>query len=361
MKKLFYLLVILFSVNASIAQQKLSKEERERREKNIQAGNPFVQFGYKAKIATLSKGKYLEFHDQDSVVTIGTVRLHVNKKQIVGTFIQDSLNPDAQPIGDRAARWISIDPLSEEFTEWSPYNMCFNNPVKYIDPDGRGPLDWFKNQAGKVVWFDSTAKQFTSKSGDKWTNVGSNLNEVKQNLNVPSKVQIEKWNTTTAVLMDGENGAGKPGSAAAPLVISNVAQVDYSLNVKNTGEYGSLISGVSEVSGVNVNATVTSSTNAPGTVIDGVSGFFGVKDWTPTGYNFTSKSNMFQDHSGQMLSNASFHASSDATMSLSLPTYKSLTNISSGTSNGFLNLSFNISTSTLNQLTGDETIYQTGN
>lgn len=136
MKKLIYLLVILFSFSASFAQQKLSKEERERREKNIQAGNPFVQFGYKAKIATLSKGKYLEFHDQDSVVTIGTVRLHVNKKQIVGTFIQDSLNPDAQPIGDKAARWISIDPLSEEYRRWSPYTYAVNNPIRFTDPDG---------------------------------------------------------------------------------------------------------------------------------------------------------------------------------------------------------------------------------
>jgi hypothetical protein len=88
----------------------------------------------------LSKGKYLEVHDQDSIVTIGRMRWHVENQQIVGRIVWDSLNPDAQPIGDIVGRWISPDPLSEEFTNWSPYNMCFDNPIKYVDPDGKAPL-----------------------------------------------------------------------------------------------------------------------------------------------------------------------------------------------------------------------------
>ena len=136
MKRLIYLLILFFSFSVLSAQEKLSKEEKARREKNIQAGNPFAQFGYKAKIATLSKGKYLEFHDLDSIVTIGTVRWNVYKNEIVGRIIQDSLNPDAQPIGDRTGRWISPDPLSEEYPDWTPYRYGLNNPIKYTDPTG---------------------------------------------------------------------------------------------------------------------------------------------------------------------------------------------------------------------------------
>lgn len=139
--KHFYLLVFLFSLGIVSAQEKLSKEEKERREKNIQAANPFAKYGYKAKVATLSKGKYLEVHDLDSIVTIGTVRFHVDKEQIVGNVLIDSLNPDAQPIGDVTGRWISMDPLSEEFPSWSPYNFVLGNPLRFNDPTGMAPED----------------------------------------------------------------------------------------------------------------------------------------------------------------------------------------------------------------------------
>jgi RHS repeat-associated protein len=34
-------------------------------------------------------------------------------------------------------RWVSTEPLQSEYLNLSPYNYCANNPVIYIDPDGR--------------------------------------------------------------------------------------------------------------------------------------------------------------------------------------------------------------------------------
>lgn len=37
----------------------------------------------------------------------------------------------------KVSTWLTVDPLLEEFTGSSPYVYCENNPVIYIDPDGR--------------------------------------------------------------------------------------------------------------------------------------------------------------------------------------------------------------------------------
>ncbi|MCB6232389.1 hypothetical protein LIS90_14150, partial [Flavobacterium psychrophilum] len=39
--------------------------------------------------------------------------------------------------------WLSVDPLAEKFPDQSPYSFVFNNPMRFVDPDGRAPVDWF--------------------------------------------------------------------------------------------------------------------------------------------------------------------------------------------------------------------------
>ena len=95
-------------------------------------GNPFARLGYNADVYTF--GEENEFHDREEVVEIDDVLFNTRTNEVVGFVKEDAdtlieLKPELQS--------MSIDPHCEKYYSITPYAYCLNNPVRFIDPDGR--------------------------------------------------------------------------------------------------------------------------------------------------------------------------------------------------------------------------------
>lgn len=115
---------------------------------------PFEEYGYKVKIATLSNGKYLEFFDQDTLVQIGSVILNTLTGRLEYFVENDTSYSEATLQAEVTSRWLSPDPLSEKYYSVSPYTFSANNPVLFVDPNGAEIFvyHWVVDKDGNGSW-----------------------------------------------------------------------------------------------------------------------------------------------------------------------------------------------------------------
>jgi len=118
MRNVFVLFIILSATTSLCAQTET---------------NLFAKHGLKKVImSTSSKGEFEEFHYNKEVVEIGSILYNTKTKEVIG-YIDESIENDVTS----ATPAMSIDPNCEKYYWISPYAYCLNNPVRYVDPDGR--------------------------------------------------------------------------------------------------------------------------------------------------------------------------------------------------------------------------------
>ena len=84
--------------------------------------------------------------EQNLEVVIAPVADNPFKYKYLGQERQDELGLNWDSFKWRnydyaIGRFMSVDPLAEEFPDWSPYSYGFNNPLRFTDPTGMAPED----------------------------------------------------------------------------------------------------------------------------------------------------------------------------------------------------------------------------
>lgn len=59
------------------------------------------------------------------------------------------------------ARYMSVDPWAMKFHSWSPYNYVMGNPIRLVDPTGKGPTDWVSIN-GQMLYDSKVTDQKTA-------------------------------------------------------------------------------------------------------------------------------------------------------------------------------------------------------
>jgi hypothetical protein len=117
---------------------------------------------------------------------------------------------------NRIGRWHVVDPMAEKMRRHSPYNYAFNNPVRYIDPDGMAPVPGPLGNSPNYDFISVTQSNYVEGGAKNGTVVGTYVTFIKGffdpqepsgigTFDKTSPYEISTYSLSTIVSKDGES------------------------------------------------------------------------------------------------------------------------------------------------------------
>ena len=109
--------------------------------------NHYYPFGMKHENYNVGKLNFIEFPDTGvELVPMPAVANASYNYKYNGKELQEELGLNMYDYGARnydpaLGRWMNVDPKAETSRRWNPYTYCYNNPLRFIDPDGMQAID----------------------------------------------------------------------------------------------------------------------------------------------------------------------------------------------------------------------------